>query len=354
MGLVRLFLALVVAADHWWVIVLVPMGIAPEDSYKFGFNNGYAVMFFYVISGFLITYTLRRNYRHDLGGMAAFYRNRFIRIFSLYWPLVILTFILIAGTWTRFVQADIWDQLTGLFLIGMDWRLAFAAYPSLHWEAAIGGLHQAWTLGAELVFYLAAPFLMRSWKIGATLLVLSFGLRAYFVATMGIDLHDVWTYHFAATTFGFFMLGHLACLFARRLADPVIAVFLLFASLWVMTFGQYVGFDAQRFWISVVLFTLSLPGLFEATKNIRWMNLAGDLSYPVYLVHTVTMLLAAPWLREHVLSINAMDPRQAGYVSLACFLVATVVSAVIVHRLLEMPVAWAMKRAFESRKMQPA
>ena len=71
MGLVRLFLALVVAADHWWVIVLVPMGIAPEDSYKFGFNNGYAVMFFYVISGFLITYTLRRNYRHDLGGMGS-------------------------------------------------------------------------------------------------------------------------------------------------------------------------------------------------------------------------------------------------------------------------------------------
>ena len=201
------------------------------------------------------------------------------------------------------------------------------------------------------MFYLAAPFLMRSWKIGATLLVLSFGLRAYFVATMGIDLHDVWTYHFAATTFGFFMLGHLACLFARRLADPVIAVFLLFASLWVMTFGQYVGFDA--------------PALLDFGRALHAVvagALRGDQEHPLDeprgrpdpirsdLVHTVTTSLAASWLREHVLWINAMDPRQAGYVSLACFLVATVVSGVIVHRLLEMPVAWAMKQSLRKSK----
>jgi hypothetical protein len=36
-------------------------------------------------------------------------------------------------------------------------------------------------LRAELTFYLAAPLLMRSWKIGAALLAVSFGLRAAFV-----------------------------------------------------------------------------------------------------------------------------------------------------------------------------
>jgi peptidoglycan/LPS O-acetylase OafA/YrhL len=95
MGIVRLFLALIVAADHWRVIQLAPLGIEFEDYYKLGFNAGYAVMFFYVISGFLITFTLTRNYTPDLGGAAAFYRNRFIRIFSLYWPMVLLSFLLI-------------------------------------------------------------------------------------------------------------------------------------------------------------------------------------------------------------------------------------------------------------------
>ena len=73
MGLLRLFLALVVAIDHWRVIILHPKSIYLDDVCKFGFNAGYAVMFFYVISGFLITYTLTRNYEPDRAGIAAFY-----------------------------------------------------------------------------------------------------------------------------------------------------------------------------------------------------------------------------------------------------------------------------------------
>lgn len=96
MGLIRLFLALVVAIDHWRVIMLSERSISLDDVFKFGFNAGYAVMFFYVISGFLITYTLTRNYKTDRSGFAAFYKNRFIRIFSLYWPMVIVAFILIS------------------------------------------------------------------------------------------------------------------------------------------------------------------------------------------------------------------------------------------------------------------
>ncbi len=79
-----------VAADHWRVIVLQPQSILFDDAYKLGFNAGYAVMFFYMVSGFLITFTLTRNYDRDLRGTFKFYKNRFIRIFSLYWPLVVI------------------------------------------------------------------------------------------------------------------------------------------------------------------------------------------------------------------------------------------------------------------------
>jgi peptidoglycan/LPS O-acetylase OafA/YrhL len=355
MGLVRLFLAFVVAADHWWVIVLVPHSIGPDDTYKAGFNAGYAVMFFYVISGYLITYTLKWNYKLDFAGMAAFYRNRFIRIFSLYWPLVVLTFVLIGGVWARFLAADIWDKLTGIFLIGMDWRVAFASYPSIHYDAAIGGLHQAWTLGAELTFYLIAPLLMRSWKLGAALLVTSFGLRAYFVFTLGTDLSDTWTYHFVGTTFGFFMLGHLTCLFERYLAEPFIGLALVLVSFLVMGLGgSYASYDTLRLWGSAILFTLALPGLFEATKNIRWMNLVGDLSYPVYLVHTGVMILLGPTIIRYALPIDLMGPRAAGYLSVAVFLLVTTGAALAVHRLVEVPTAWGMRALLYNGKVRHA
>ena len=345
MGLIRLFLALVVAADHWWVINLVPKSIGPDDAYKFGFNAGYAVMFFYVISGFLITYTLQRNYRLNATGISAFYRNRFVRIFSLYWPLVLLTFVLVPDMWTRFVHADAWDKFTGIFLFGMDWRLSFASYPDPHFDAAIGGLHQAWTLGAELTFYVLAPLLMRSWKIGAALLIGSFALRAYFVWKLGPDIHDIWTYHFVGTSFGFFMMGHLVCLFGRYLKSRVIGVYLVITSFSFMGFaGPYANFDTVRFWVSAVLFALSLPGLFDATKDIRWMNWAGNLSYPVYLVHTAVLILIAPAVFDFAFPVEAMAARPAAYVSLAAFLVITTLAALMIHRLIEVPVAWTMRK----------
>jgi peptidoglycan/LPS O-acetylase OafA/YrhL len=88
-------LAWVVAADHWSVFVLRPHSVFFDDVYKLGFNSGYAVMFFYVVSGFLITYTLSRNYDRDLHGTFKFYKNRFIRIFSLSLSLSLST-----GRWS--------------------------------------------------------------------------------------------------------------------------------------------------------------------------------------------------------------------------------------------------------------
>ena len=178
MGLVRLFLAWVVAADHWRVIELSPLSIQVDDTVKFGFNAGYAVLFFYVISGFLITYALSQKYGDDTRG---FYKNRFIRIFSLYWPVVVVVLLVFEGSRAAFVAGTLWDKLTGVFLLGADWNIAFATYPTPHFGATIRFLEQAWTLGAELTFYLMAPLLMRSWKFGAVLLVASLGVRWLFV-----------------------------------------------------------------------------------------------------------------------------------------------------------------------------
>ena len=199
---------------------------------------------------------------------------------------------------------------------------------------------------------------MRSWKIGASLLVASFGLRAFFVFKFGTDLQEIWTYHFGGTSFGFFMLGHLVCLAAshlRYLRQPALGVSLTVCSFAVMTYGgSYASCDTLRFWGSVLLFTAALPGLFEATKNIRWMNLAGDLSFPIYLVHTTILLLLGAWLISKTLPLDSMEPVQAGYVSTAAFGAVTILAAFVVHKLLEAPTAWAMKIALQGRKFRSA
>jgi peptidoglycan/LPS O-acetylase OafA/YrhL len=358
MGLVRLFLALVVAEDHWRVFMLRPRSVGLEDLSKLGFNAGYAVMFFYIVSGFLITYTLSRNYERNAAGVLAFYKNRFVRIFSLYWPIALVAILLVPHTWATFLAASLPDQLTSIFLVGVDWRVAFASYPATHFAAMLHPLPQTWTLGAELSFYLAAPFLMRWWKIGAALLIASFAMRAYFVASYGTDQQAIWTYHFIGTSFGFFMLGHLVCKASNRwrlLLSPILGWVLLAASLWTMAFaGSYASYDTPRFWGATLLFTLALPGLFEATKNVRWMNMAGDLSYPAYLVHTLLLYLVAPWLITFVLPIEHLGVVGAGHFSVAAFFCVTLVAAFLAHRLLEIPTAHAMRTVLSARKLRSA
>ncbi|MBI2740240.1 MAG: acyltransferase [Rhodospirillales bacterium] len=346
MGVVRLFLALVVAADHWRVFILIPAGsgIAMSDDFKLGFNAGYAVMFFYVISGFLITYTLSKNYQPGLVGAGGFYRKRFIRIFALYWPLVLVTFLAFPPAWSSFAAAGALQQFSSLFLISMDWQITAGIG-----NAGIFGLTQAWTLGAELTFYLSAPVLMRSWKIGVGLLLASLAFRLGFVIVHGPGLDPIWTYAFPGSTFCFFMAGHLICLASQRwrvlssawLAWPMLAASMA-AMLWA---GNFADFDGRRFWLSVIFFTLALPGVFASTMRIRWMNELGDLSYPVYLVHLLPIVAGAAPMVVEVAANFGSSP----YTSTACFLVMVMVCALVARHMLERPVAHLMTRAFVGR-----
>ncbi len=81
------------------------------------------------------------------------------------------------------------------------------------------------------------------------------------------------------------------------------------------------------------------------------MNALGDLSYPVYLVHTMVLILCGQWLLDSSLSFqDSLGPLGAGYLSLAAFSAATVLAAALIHRFLEIPTAWAMRTALQGWK----
>ena len=166
MGIIRLFLALVVVTAHFQQMVTRPNNLDPApEIFSLGFHSAYAVLFFYIISGFLITFTLTRNYVGQPGGTSKFYKNRAVRIFSLYWPLMILSMFLVPGAADGFASGTALDKFTNVFLLGADWNLDFANYPNDNWNAVPSGLHPAWTLGAEMAFYVLAPFLVRHWRV---------------------------------------------------------------------------------------------------------------------------------------------------------------------------------------------
>jgi peptidoglycan/LPS O-acetylase OafA/YrhL len=54
---------------------------------------------------------------------------------------------------------------------------------------------------------------------------------------------------------------------------------------------QFVPFYRNYDWLLYILFGVTLPFLFQASKNWRWDRWIGNLSYPVYLVHASVLLL---------------------------------------------------------------
>lgn len=285
MGIIRLLLALVVAGDHFTQEVLLKPGITRDGIQQWVYlNAGFAVVFFYVISGFLISYALSNKYATGRAAIADFYKSRLVRIFSLYWPLLLVNLVFFGGKpgW------PMRDVFVNIFLVGGDWILAFQAYPVEN-SPFLPSLGQVWSVSAELTFYLLAPFVLRS--LTATVSLLVFSLATRIALEQVFDFHQAWDYHFFPSALWFFLVGHLS----REIHERGLIRFrgssgiLLAASMVLLTGTRHGGWVSVWFYASVICFALSLPGIFQATKDNRAMNFLGDLSYPIYLIHMMVL-----------------------------------------------------------------
>jgi peptidoglycan/LPS O-acetylase OafA/YrhL len=284
MGAIRLFLALVVALAH------SPLGVPGWP--VLGINAGVAVILFYVISGFLMSTVLAEKYEASRAGTWRFYGARARRIFGLYWPMLLLCFMARPETLNFFWAATAVQKFTNVFLFGADWYLILNDPANeMTWKALPEPMQQAWTLAAELFFYIVAPWVLRSRALSIGLLIGSFatlaGIRLFTVPATAIN----WTYFFPPATIGFFLLGHEARLLAQRyplLVDRYIGAAIFCAM--ILCFAAPVGWASPRFAIGKLCFAAALPWLFRFTSKNRLLNWLGNLSFPVYLVHTLVLM----------------------------------------------------------------
>jgi peptidoglycan/LPS O-acetylase OafA/YrhL len=112
------------------------------------------VMIFFVLSGFLITSMLLKEYRKSgTISLRNFYRRRAFRIFPTFYACWILTTIVEA--WTRQIH---WATAPISFFYLMDYGRAFAS------DALLPHMHMviSWSLAVEEKFYLLWPLLLLS------------------------------------------------------------------------------------------------------------------------------------------------------------------------------------------------
>jgi peptidoglycan/LPS O-acetylase OafA/YrhL len=160
----RFFAAYLVVLHHGET-VRHKYGLPNFENYSFFRNGGLAVSFFFVLSGFLITYLLLTEIeRTGDVSLRKFYMRRVLRIFPLYYLLVFIGLIAIPLLlhFIHYPNTQPYDTATGGVL--------FLFFLSFVVNAAFGShlLEPLWSIGVEEYFYLIWAPLFKKFKPAIT------------------------------------------------------------------------------------------------------------------------------------------------------------------------------------------
>jgi len=202
---------------------------------------------------------------------------------------------------------------------------------------------QAWSLSLEVYFYLIAPWVTRSRSMLALLLVGSFLLKASGYV-FGFFADDPWNYRFFPSELCVFLFGcvsyqHLQnwrirnSLVAYGSAVVFSAIVLFSHRLQVRDFPNGIGL----FCILIAL----LPTLAAIQKSSMLDSFCATLSYPIYIVHLVIILLT-----DRLLELNYFPVSPNGRIALIVLL--TMIAGYAVHHLVEKPVSRFVKHRWKT------
>ncbi len=284
------------------------------------------VEIFFVISGFVICMSCWGRTPKD------FFVSRVIRLYPAYWFAVFFTtavLVLMPGVWERLSMRKVLFNLTML--------QAGSGVPN------VDGVY--WTLWSELRFYLLFLIVVAMGLTYRRVVIFCcvWGAAAMLAPISKFPLMVL----VADPSAAWYFIAGLALYLMHRFGQDLLLWGIL-AMAWLMgqlELGERVGHEGVSSWRgAVVIFTAFMLFMVAValgyTDRIQWKWLvtAGSLTYPLYLVHYVagTVLIS----RLH----NTLDPR----LLIAGLIAGFLVLAWLVHRLVERPVARALKRGLDS------
>ena len=325
MGFLRLALAYAVVVGHTGTI------------FGYWYIGGIlAVEIFFVISGFYMALILNEKYTGIRSSYYLFITNRLIKIFPLYFVVLLttllLTYLLQRGIWI--VSIDVpsfvkfFSILTNVTVFGQD-LLHFIAIDSQKGDTMLATrpastylnsyliVPQSWALALELYFYLMVFFLIKNkFRFLWISILLAFSVFLKLLLTFKGLLFLPWDYRFFFAELYLFLYGVVAYYFYVKLRTNAVLVkyskviYFILVNLIVYLFLHtqsyinlnIVSIDDVIFKESLyLLFMVLLPVLFLVSKHNKFDRTVGELSYPVYLVH-----LAVPLGLEYF-SINVAN-----------------------------------------------
>lgn len=251
--------------------------LAVIADHLFGYPAGgfVGVDIFFVLSGFLITGLLIREYdRTGRISFADFYRRRIRRIMPLAATVIVFTVgvswaLYATGRAVRITGDGVWS-----LLFGMNWHLALEGTDYMQAGAAVTPLQHFWSLAVEEQFYVVWPWLI----------ILLLGVLPRTLKVSGG--------HKAILGIGMLVVSMASLLWAlwETAALPTFAYFSTFSRAWELGVGALVAVASTQL--------SRIPNLFRPV--LAYLGLAGILWSAFFI--TSDMAFPGPWAVVPVLS----------------------------------------------------
>jgi peptidoglycan/LPS O-acetylase OafA/YrhL len=282
-----------------------------------------AVSFFFVLSGFLITYLLLvENKQSGEINVRNFYIRRVLRIWPLYYLIVLLSLFMLPlvfdfSAWGINVYENNFGAVSILLL------LVLPNIVRLFQPAVIGG-NQLWSIGVEEQFYLVWPLLVKKFinRIISFLIVfiilkiaITFGLELCLSYSNALILKKTFRFwqllqveQMAIGAIGAWVLYHKKEKLLSKIYHPlthylslalVVSLFVFPVHHWLITY-------AEAFVFMIVIMNLSTnPALRLNMEGVVFSTL-GNISYGIYMYHTICITVCLFTLTH--LHIDQMNP----------------------------------------------
>lgn len=330
------FIAAYLVVMHHSETIRNKNGLFNLDHLAFFKNGGTAVTFFFVLSGFLITWLLLKEHaKTGRISVSHFYLRRVLRIWPLYFLLVLIGAVLVPYA---------------LGMIGYDYEMPYTFGQTWYWflffmpfivNFKFGHhlLEPLWSIGVEEVFYLMwAPLVkfLRKHILWLLYGVIAIKVILLLVATFA-NPGDLFSYVVATLQFEAMAIGGLGAWWLYNREKPVSGAFVfrkpvqsfLFVLL-VLRLGFHYYFSQYQLYQLLfnlpVLSSLVLEGLFLFTiinlsvneKRLfsfkgRWIDYLGDISYGVYMYHMLIIFAVVLVLKKLLLQLSPLPATLAYY-----------------------------------------
>lgn len=299
---VRAIAALAVVLHHIWQFLQITGKLNEFEGFVTIIGK-LGVTLFFVLSGFLISYLLfAEEKKTGTIFIKDFYIRRMLRIWPLYYTIVILSFFILPHIELFSLPAEYWGKIEQNF--GMYLTLFLLFLPNL--ALSKGGVlpygSQSWSVGVEEQFYLIWPLLMKFFK---NKLVVIFGtIIVYFVVDLLIkslskSIPDyvknfvLFFQIYSMAIGGFF--AYLAFYGKEKWQKWVLNYYVFGGALFIFMILIYLSKTRQVYYsipFAIIIYNLACNPSLKTLLESKILNYLGKISYGIYMYHCIAIVFS--------------------------------------------------------------